>query len=157
MPRPNSYAVFCLKKKNARAEPIALDDEARKRLQVLDAVAVAQPAERDLARPAAAQLEGDLRELPAEGVVYAGPLLADAGDGCIEAEAGLEAGDHEVEGVGKRGGELLHAPSDPHAQPEVHQHVAAYPHEAGHEQGVRERLARGDARHEHEQRWAGAG
>src|SRR6266516_6407763 len=105
--------------RHARAEPIALDDEARKRLQVLDAVAVAQPAERVLARPAAAQLEGDLRELPAEGVVYAGPLLADAGDGCIEAEAGLEAGDHEVEGVGKRAGELPHAPRDPHAQPEV--------------------------------------
>src|SRR5437667_11286300 len=81
--------------RHARAEPIALDDETGKRLQVLDAVAVAQPAERVLARPAAAQLEGDLRELPADGVRYAGPPLADAADGCIEAEAGLEAGDTE--------------------------------------------------------------
>src|SRR5207249_10372628 len=72
---------------HARTEPVALDDETGQRLQVLDAVAVAQPAERVLARPAAAQLEGDLRELAAEGVLHAGPLLANARDGGVEAEA----------------------------------------------------------------------
>src|SRR5438552_16704749 len=96
--------------RHARAEPIALDDEARQRLQVLDAVAVAQPAERVLARPPAAQLERDLRELPAEGVLPAGPLLADAGDGGVEARAGLQAGDLEVERVGEDAGWLRDAP-----------------------------------------------
>ena len=54
-----------------RAEAVGLDDEADEGLQVLDAVAVAEGAQRILARATVAQLARDLLELVAERVVHA--------------------------------------------------------------------------------------
>src|SRR5207245_7636814 len=87
-------------------EAVALDDHAGQRLQVADAVPLAESAERLLARPPAAQLERHRRELLAERVLHRRPFLADAGDRGVQAEARLEADDHEIERVGEDDGDL---------------------------------------------------
>src|SRR6185503_18176993 len=83
--------------RHARTEAVGLDDEADECRQVVDAVALAEGAERFLPGAAVAELARDLRELFTERIVHRRALFADARDRRREAETGLEADDHEVE------------------------------------------------------------
>ena len=87
---------------DARAELVGLDQHGDERVQIVDAGAIRQIAQRVRSAGAGEQLEAHEPKLAREIDVRELELLRDARHRLVESEARLDADDHQVERIGER-------------------------------------------------------
>src|SRR5262249_1103701 len=96
---PQQVGVCAQGLTHARPEPVALDDETGKSLQVIYPIAVAEATERILTSSTTSELERHESKLLAERIVQVSTFLSDPRDRRIQAETRFQASGHEVERV----------------------------------------------------------